>query len=227
MIKINKLLFFGIFLNYILVFGTTPINNHHPFFISVNEYLGDPVIDKLNKKIELLNSGVFEPFKFESVKAEIEGFFSAKRITKLVRDSLIKDVNSILTSRVYIECDKFLIKTSGNCSKEISWLNLLENEIGGNQKLKNYKLKLKDQLKQIELYTYYTILLPKEIRKWINSGEENFVYNTYTKFRSQLSDVPANFKYKNESKLNKIQNELRNELDKFYYDWQSPAELKD
>jgi hypothetical protein len=230
--KINKLLVFGIYFKYALVCGALPIKNLLQIvsineYINLKEYQGDPEIERLNIKIQQLNLGAFNPFKFELVKAEIEGSFSAKKITIIVKKSLINDINSILASRIYNECDKFLIKTSSNCTKEISWLNLLENKIGVNQKITNYKIKLKEQLRQIELYTYYTISLPKEIRKWINSGEVNFDTNTYSKYRSQLSEMPANFKYKNENKLNKIHSELRNELDSFFYEWQSPAELKD
>lgn len=224
--KIKKIIFFVTFIKYIISFGTPPIGNLfsdkcNKWDLSFERCLGDPEIDKLNKKIEQLNLGDFDPFKFELVKAEVEGSFSAKKITKTVKESLFSDINTILASRIYIECDKFLSKTSGNCTKELSWLSLLENKIGKNQKLTNYRLKLKDQLKQIELYIYYSNTLPKEIRKWINSGEVNFETNTYSKYTNQLSDMPANFKYKNEKKLNKIHDELRNELDLFLSRWQS------
>lgn len=223
---IKKIILFVTLIKYINSFGTSPIeklflDKCNNWDLSYECYLGDPEIDKLNKKIEQLNLGAFDPFKFELVKAEVEGSFSAKKITKTVKESLFSDINTILASRIYIECDKFLSKTSGNCTKELSWLSLLENKIGKNQKLTNYRLKLKDQLKQIELYIYYTNTLPKEIRKWINSGEVNFETNTYSKYTNQLSDMPANFKYKNEKKLNTIHNELRNELDLFSSRWQS------
>ena len=229
--KAHKFLFFGIFLKFMLVSGASSINNLIKFnsnnnSINFDDSIGDPEIDKLNKKIEQLNLGAFDPFKFELVKAEVEGSFSAKKITKTVKESLFSDINTILASRIYIECDKFLSKTSGNCTKELSWLSLLENKIGKNQKLTNYRLKLKDQLKQIDLYTLYTISLPKEIRKWINSGEVNFDTNTYSKYTNQLSNMPTYFKYKNENKLNKIHNELRNELDLFLSRWQSPLNDK-
>ena len=221
--KINKLLIVVMLLKLIGVSGNSLVNSLYLINKNFNEFgfTADSEIDRLNAKIQQLNFGIFDPFKFELVKAEIQGSFTAKKITSLVKESLLKDVNSILASRIYSECDKFLIKTSGNCSNEIKWLNLLESKIGRNQKITTYKNKLNEQLRQIELYNYYTISLPKEIRKWINSGEVNFDTNTYSKFCSLLSNMPANFRFKNESKLIKVHSELRNELDLFAYRWKS------
>ena len=226
MMSINKLFFLGIYFNCILVTGAT-LNYNLTYFNCINIIkISYPIqatseIEKLNKKIEQLNLGNFDPIKFELVKADIEGSYIAKKITKSVKESLLKDVNSILALRIFNESEKFLNKTSGNCSKEISWLNLLESKIGKNQKITSYKIKLNEQSKQIDLYNYYSILLPKEIRKWINSGESNFTMAIYTKYVSQISDMPSNFKYKNESRLVKIHNEIRNELDALLIKWNS------
>ena len=222
--KINNILLVSLLsFKFFLAFGHTSINNLFNINRNLNVFVdkGDPEIDRLNIKIQQLNSGVFDTFKFELVIAEIQGSFAAKKITAMVKESLFNDVNSILASRIYSECDKFLLKTSGNCANEIRWLKLLESKIGSNQRTINYKNKLNDQLRQIELYSFYSNSLPKEIRRWINSGEINFDMNTYSKYRSQLSNMPANFKYKNEKKLNIIHNDIRNELDIFLSKWQT------
>jgi hypothetical protein len=176
----------------------------------------------LENNINNLNNQNFDPASYSTLATGIDASYRQGLITIAVKATLDDRLKATYSNLVYDKCELFLISKSTSSSSDIlGLLKQVEGIRARNAKIDFYR-------KQIDLFEYYSNVLPDKVNRFIQEGTEKFVETTYLAYKDELQTMPGfDPRYKNTPKFNQIKDGLISRLQNLYNIFSQPAPILD
>lgn len=174
----------------------------------------------LQAKIEsFTNNANWKPEDYQTLATEIEASQKNDLISSSIKNNLIVQLNLALEEKTFQKCELYLLSKSALTNNDVKQLIMyLQKVTAASSKITFYK-------NQVSKYHYFEKTLPNKIKYFI-SNYDNYSDDGYENYLIEVKSLPGlETKFKNQPKFKNISTKLKNDLDRFNYNYyQSLAE---
>lgn len=192
----------------------TLMESDGPFFSDPKDQIDEGNYKELQNKItQFENNSNWTKQDYEVIKAEIEASTDAELITIITKGNLLSNLNKSLEDKTFVKCETFLLSRSNSSLSELNNLLVFLQSISSNSgKINFYR-------NQLNKYNYYENIFPNNIESFVSS-DFNYTEEKFQELKIKAINMPGfDSKYKNQSKFRKLTAKIKNDLDKFNYEY--------
>lgn len=163
---------------------------------------------KIESDIELFNGNGFDPYDFPIILTEISSSSEQGLVRKSAANYLNYELVEAYKRNVFDKCEYFLVNGGDEYSKYMGLLRHLENSIGKDEIINEYKSQIEvlDELENVYLkrvYNYFSTTISEEFYNY-----NEYINTTYIQVLNNPNGL--NKKYKNKRIQGKLNSAIKN-----------------